>query len=91
MTEDQAVSQTAEEETGCECECGPECDPDNRDSRNDVADFAESLQDLVNTASGKLTILELVGALELVKAEALMINRENRMFEEVNSALAGEA
>jgi hypothetical protein len=52
------------------------------DRTEDVADFAEGLQDLVNKALNFLTAVEIVGVLEVLKSEVLIEGNKQRTLVE---------
>lgn len=53
-----------------------------RDRTEEVTNFAEGLQNLVNTALNVLTAVEIVGVLELLKSEVLIEGNKQRMLAE---------
>lgn len=59
-------------------------------SGNKVADFVTGVQDLVNSATRELTVVEIVGSLELVKNELMAVSRESSLSEALDAAM-GEA
>lgn len=60
------------------------------DTCNRVADFIEGVQELVNPATRVLTVVEIVGSLELIKNELMAVSRERSLSEALDAAM-GEA
>jgi len=61
---------------------------EERDRTEDVAYFAEGLQELVNNALNVLTAVEIVGVLELLKSEVLIEGNKQRMLSEFTGGTA---
>lgn len=55
-----------------------------------LGDFVDAVQGIVNTATTELTVVEIVGVLELVKCELMAVSRERSLSEALDAAM-GEA
>lgn len=69
-------------------EAAEQVQAEERDRTEDVADFAEGLQELVNDALCVLTAVEIVGVLELLKSEVLIEGNRRRMLAEFSGGTA---
>lgn len=64
-------------------EAAEQVQAEERDRTEDVADFAQGLQELVNDALNVLTAVEIVGVLELLKSEILIEGNRRRVVAEM--------